>query len=315
MSTNFSDGATLAQWLENSGAIVAGTPNQIDISTLRTDVSGVIAPTQSWVTLNNGTYSGVTVSDSPVMQMTFNAPVAAPAASQCGRVMFNDYHVIDINVSAGTVFPSECPAETAMSAQEKMLEYALFDLSTFVQPVVVPTLSATFNPSPLVVRSGDAADQVTVNVTNTSATTEIDSSTVLSFTPLPPQVTVTAMTDATGGWICTASTASCTRNTSLGAGVTDPVTLTLSVAAYTTLPSYTGTLTATVSSATFSTNPSFTDNVIYQQAAAHHLGHAGADCLRHAVERDATRCEFDRGRELSAIRRWPERCWPQGSIR
>ncbi len=263
--TNFSDGATLAQWLENSGAIVAGTPNQIDMSTLRTDVSGVIAPTQSWVTLNNGTYSGVTVSESPVMQMTFNAPVAAPAASQCGRVMYNDYHVIDVNVSAGTVFPSECPAETAMSAQEKMLEYALFDLSTFVQPVVVPTLSATFHPSPLVLKSGDAADQVTVNVTNTSATTEIDSATVLSFTPLPPQVTMTAMTDATGGWICTASTASCTRITGLGAGVTDPVTLTLSVAAYTTLPSYTGTLTATISSATFSTNPSFTDKIIYQQ--------------------------------------------------
>ncbi len=28
------------------------------------------------------------------MQMTFNVPVGAPAASQCGRVMYNDYHVI-----------------------------------------------------------------------------------------------------------------------------------------------------------------------------------------------------------------------------
>ena len=46
-----------------------------------------------------------------------------------------------------------------MSAQEEMLEYALFDLSTFVQPVVVPTLNVTFNPSPLIVKAGDAADQ------------------------------------------------------------------------------------------------------------------------------------------------------------
>ncbi len=133
VNTNFSDGATLAQWLQNSGATVAGTSNQIDISTLRTDVSTVIPPTQSWVTLNNGTYSEAR-RDNPVMQMTFNAPVAAPAANQCGRVMFNDYHVIDISVPTGTVFPSECPAETSMSAQEKLLEYALFDLSTFVQP-------------------------------------------------------------------------------------------------------------------------------------------------------------------------------------
>jgi len=55
------------------------------------------------------------------------------------------------------------------------------------------------------------------------------------------------------------------------------------------------TLTATVESATFSTNPSFTDEVIYQQVPPS-LGHAGADCLRHAVELDAARRQFDRSR-------------------
>ena len=264
--TNFSDGAILAQWLQNSGATVIGTSNQIDISTLRTDVGSVIAPTQSWVTLNSGSYSGQT--GNPVMQMTFNVPVAAPAASQCGRVMFNDYHVINVSDS-GKVYPTECPsynnASYKMSAQEEMLEYALFDLSAFVQPVVVPTLNATFNPSPLVVKSGDTADQLTVSVTNTSTTTETDSSAVLSFT-LPSQLTVTAMTDPSGGWICTVGTLSCSRNSSLPAGATDSVVLTISVASYTTLASYSGTITATVSSVTFSTNPSFTDNVIFQQA-------------------------------------------------
>ncbi len=151
-----------------------------------------------------------------------------------------------------------------MSAQEKMLEYALFDLSTFVQPVVVPTLSIAFNPAPLVVKSGDAGDQVTVSVNNTSATAQIDSSAILTFA-LPPQITVTAMTDSTGGWNCTAATLTCTRNSSLGASFTDSVTLTLNVGTYTTLPSYTGQLTATVSSVTFSTNVTAADNVIYQQ--------------------------------------------------
>ncbi len=266
--TNFSDGAILAQWLENSGSTLTGTPNQIDISTLRTDVSTVVPPTQSWVTLNSGSYSGQT--GNPVMQMTFNVPVASPASSQCGRVMYNDYHVINVSVgSSNNIYPKECPSYNnpsyTMSAQEKMLEYALFDLSAFVQPVVVPTLNATFNPSPLVVKSGDTADQLTVNVINTSTTTETDSSAVLTFT-LPPQLTITAMSDPSGGWICTVNTASCSRNSSLPANTTDSVTLTMSVASYTTLASYTGTITATVSSVTFSTNPSFTDNVIFQQA-------------------------------------------------
>ncbi|MGB7267390.1 MAG: carboxypeptidase-like regulatory domain-containing protein, partial [Terracidiphilus sp.] len=97
VATNFSDGATLAQWLENSGATVAGTANQINIGTLRTDVGTVIPPTQSWVTLNSGAYNGQT--GNPVMQMTFNTPVGAPEANQCGRVMFNDYHVINVSVN------------------------------------------------------------------------------------------------------------------------------------------------------------------------------------------------------------------------
>jgi hypothetical protein len=262
IATNFSDGATLAQWLQNAGVTVAGSMNQINISTLRTDVSGVIAPTQSWLTLNNGAYPGET--GNPVMQMTFNAPVGAPAANQCGRVMFNDYHVINLPSVSGTVFPNECPAESGMSAQEEMLEYALFDLSTFVQPVVVPTLNVTINPNPLIVKSGDTGDQAAVNVTNTSATTEIASSAILTFT-LPQQVTVTGINDSTGGWTCTVGTLTCIRNGSLAANVTDSVTLTLNVGTYTTLASYAGQLTATVSSVTFSSNVTAQDSVIYQQ--------------------------------------------------
>jgi hypothetical protein len=149
-----------------------------------------------------------------------------------------------------------------MSAQEEMLEYALFDLSGFVQPTVVPTVSITFAPSPLTVKSADTADQLTVNVN--SGTNPTDASAVLSFT-LPSQLTVTAMSDPAGGWICTVSTLSCSRTSALAASTTDSVILAVSVATYTTLPSYSGTITATVSSAIFSTNPSFNENVIFQQ--------------------------------------------------
>lgn len=265
LQTNFSDGATMAQWLQNSNATIAGQTNQIAISTLRTDVGSVIAPTQSWLTLNSGAYSGQT--GNPVMQMTFNTPVGAPAANQCGRVLYNDYHVFAVS-DAGSIFPAECPAPAThiMSAQEEMLEYALFDLSAFVQPVVVPTLSISFNPDPVLAKQGDTNDQLVVTTANTSSNTQIDSSAVLTFTA-PSPMTVTAMNDSTGGWNCTVSTLTCTRSSSIGSGVSDPVTLTLSVGSYPpggiTGNSYQ--ITATVSSPTFSNNVTASDPVTFQQ--------------------------------------------------
>ena len=145
-----------------------------------------------------------------------------------------------------------------------MLEYALFDLSGFVQPTVVPTVNVTFNPSPLTVKSGDTADQLTVNVTQRHES-QTDSSAVLSFT-MPAGLTITAMSDPTGGWICTvAHVVVLAHFRSLAASTTDSVMLTISVATYTTLSSYSGTITATVSSAIFLHQPVVHENVIFQQ--------------------------------------------------
>jgi hypothetical protein len=256
IDTSFTDGATLAQWLKNAGA--STTYGQIQLSTVRNDLSSVIAPTQSWATLNT---------NHDIMQITFNTPVGAAAANQCGRVLFNEYHVMSLT-GTGMVFPAECPSSTVpMNAQEEMLEYALFDLSTFVTPVVVPTVSIAFNPSPLIVKQGDSADPVTVNVTNTSATSVLYSSTVLTLT-LPPGLTATSLTDATGGWICTLGTLTCTRTTSIAASASDAVALTVSVPPYAAGSSATGAITATVSSPNFSNNVTAIDNVIFQQQPA-----------------------------------------------
>jgi len=259
IDTSFTDGATLAQWLQNASALDPGTTSQIVIGTIRGDVNTVIPPTQSWLTLNTGEIQYQV--GNPVLQMTFNAPVGAPAANQCGRVVFNDYHVFAAQ-TANTTFPAECAGST-LGPQEEMLEYALFDLSSFVTPVTVPTLTIAFNPSPLTVVQGDASDQVTVNVTNTSTTTEILSTLVLTLT-LPQGLTATAITDSTGGWNCNVGTLTCTRNSSLGAGATDSVTLTL------TVPPSGGTATsgqivATASSPNFSNNVTATDNVTFKQ--------------------------------------------------
>ncbi|MGH9607325.1 MAG: Ig-like domain repeat protein [Terracidiphilus sp.] len=261
LNTNFTDGATLAQWLQNAGADYNNTPGQIELNTVRHDLDSVIAPTQSWATLNDTAYN------SAIMQMTFNTPVGATAANQCGRVLFNEYHVVDLSnfrASKPWIFPNECPTGTAMTAQEEMLEYALFDLSTFEQPVVVPTLSIAFNPSPITIKEGDTSDQLSVNVTNTSSNTAIASSAILTIA-LPPAVTASAITDSTGGWNCTVATLTCTRSTLLEPSSSDAIAMTLAVSAYAPGAPTTGQITATVSSVTFSSNVTATDQVIFQQ--------------------------------------------------
>jgi hypothetical protein len=258
VNTSFIDGATLAQWLHDVGA--STTYGQVTLNTLRHDFNGVIPPTQTWLTLND------TAAGNPVMQFTFNTPVGAPAASQCGRVLYNEYHVFSAS-SGGKLFPAECPTTTSITAQMEMLEFGTYDLSTFVTPVVVPTLSIAFTPSTLIVKQGDSADQVTINVTDTSSTVEIYSTLVLTLA-LPSGLTPISLTDSTGGWICTLGTLTCTRTTSLAAGASDSVTLTVSVPAYTSGSSTQGIITATASSPNFSNNVVQSDPVIFQQPPA-----------------------------------------------
>lgn len=264
LNTSFTDGATLDQWLQNAGATVPGSTDQILVSTLRKDIASVIPPTQSWLSIPS-----TTSAPDWILQLTFNAPVGAPAAQQCGRVLFNEYHVVNFNNVTSVAFPGECGSPTApMTPQEEMLEYALFDLSAFEQPVVVPTLTATFDPSPLPVKPGDTADVVALNLQNTSATAVIDSAAVLTIT-LPPLLTATALTDPSGGWVCTVSTLKCTRSTSIAPKATGTVSITLSVGQYGAGgPPNGSTVDATISDPTFSNNVTASDIVVYRQAPA-----------------------------------------------
>jgi hypothetical protein len=124
VDTSFPDGQTLAQWLMLVGA--STTQGQISIDTIRHDLNGVVAPTQSWLTLN----TPLGTDDNPVMQFTFNTPVGA--TNQCGRILFNEYHVENPpgpnGSSENVIFPNEC-SSTPMTAQEKLLEFSLFNLT------------------------------------------------------------------------------------------------------------------------------------------------------------------------------------------
>jgi streptogramin lyase len=93
------------------------------------DTTGVVAPTQPWVTVQAG--------KSPIVtQFTFETPLGVPPAQQCGRVTFDDYHVEDrsLNPTTGQPFPAECDTlpETPL---EQTFEYTLFDTpSTYSVP-------------------------------------------------------------------------------------------------------------------------------------------------------------------------------------
>ncbi len=77
--------------------------------------------------------------------MTFNVPVGAAPAAQCGRVVFSDFHVSASALSGSGTFPDNCVAGD-LSAQEKALEFMLFDLTACLTPDYVPPSTPTYTP-------------------------------------------------------------------------------------------------------------------------------------------------------------------------
>ena len=128
VDTTFPKGAALADWLVTVGASV--TAGQIQLYGARHSVDAVVAPTQRWISIGNATE-----------YLTFNTPVEAMPAMQCGRVVETDIHVKDVPPAQNgkddsdpkNPFPTGC-LSTTMSAQEKALEFLFFDLSACVLP-------------------------------------------------------------------------------------------------------------------------------------------------------------------------------------
>lgn len=118
------DGLQLAQWLQSVGATT--TQGQIPLQLIRHDFDGVIPPSQSWLGVNDANFGNISV------QYSFGTPVGTTPPNQCGRVEYMDYHVENFGSTTSLVFPAECPAG-AMTPQEKMLEYLVFDLTKNVE--------------------------------------------------------------------------------------------------------------------------------------------------------------------------------------
>jgi hypothetical protein len=103
----------------------AGAAGQVSIA----DYAGGI----SWYSALNAPAQRWLYTDTPAISelFSFNAPVGAPAAQQCGRFVYSTFHVDDRPDSKE--FPKGCPPG-AMTPQEKVLEFMLFDVASCVQP-------------------------------------------------------------------------------------------------------------------------------------------------------------------------------------
>jgi hypothetical protein len=90
VTAGFPKGQAFAQWMNIIDPTTNGT---IQINQARQDsTSPLAAGVQSWMTATDtaaGALNPATFSPS----FTYNAPLTAPAASQCGRVVFSDFHV------------------------------------------------------------------------------------------------------------------------------------------------------------------------------------------------------------------------------
>jgi hypothetical protein len=135
-------GAAFEKWLEIVGSSAPGSGN-VSLNPVFQNSDSVTAPTQRWLYWGNGT---------PI-HFTFNTPVGGTSATQCGRVVFSDWHADNLGFagswgscptttplpstapfySHGMTFPAECDTNP-MTPQEAILEFMLFDLTSCVQP-------------------------------------------------------------------------------------------------------------------------------------------------------------------------------------
>ena len=106
-----------------------------------------------------------------------------------------------------------------------------FTFDTPINASTTATLSISFVNTPATFMQGDAADNIAINVTNTSAASA-DTTLNLSLT-LPQGVTATSLAGvgSSTGWVCSAPTLSCNRTTPLAAGASDAIALTVAIAA------------------------------------------------------------------------------------
>jgi hypothetical protein len=119
VNQTFPKGKSFSEWLYNVNA--STTAGEIDLVDVKDSVTSInTAMSQQWIGIG----------PTNVKYFSFNTPIAVPATSQCGRVVFSDIHV---SGTGGGTFPSGCFANSKVVAQQEALEFLFFDLSACVQ--------------------------------------------------------------------------------------------------------------------------------------------------------------------------------------
>ncbi len=122
IDTTFPKGKALVEWLQGFGVATGGT---ISLSETFSRVGMIKPPAQRWL------YSGQNT-----QSYTFNTPTDVEEKNQCGRVYYSSFHIGSGRSSTGT-FPGACQMK-ALTPQERVLEFMLFDLTSCVQSDSVP---------------------------------------------------------------------------------------------------------------------------------------------------------------------------------
>lgn len=128
----FPKAVAMKEWLDKQGALAGG---KLPIYDARHNVNAVNATALDWIEAANPNEGG----SKAVQYMTFNTPVGAAEDAVCGRVVFSNLHVgagdqggVSDDPTSASAFPDGCKT-TDLSAQQKALEFMLFDLSSCVQ--------------------------------------------------------------------------------------------------------------------------------------------------------------------------------------
>jgi hypothetical protein len=145
------EGTIFTDWLELVGAMP--NPPNVSISYPRHDVDTVAGQSVDWISTTDPTGTNA-ANDQWLLHYTFDTPVGA--TTQCGHSIFSDFHVTNAAVTDTTTFPAECmknettgktctnAAPCPMTAQEKILEYMIWDLASCVPgPPTPPTCTPT----------------------------------------------------------------------------------------------------------------------------------------------------------------------------
>ncbi len=150
--------ADFTAWLDGVGALdmPVTDPATFEMYDPRYDLLAVTPPGQTWITAE----SPESYTELP-MHYTFNTPVSDGTGVSCGRFVYSDFHVSRGNPSLN--FPENCGSWDEFTAQEKVLEFMLFDLSSCVTPytpVCTPTTCQDqgFECGPAGDGCGDALD-------------------------------------------------------------------------------------------------------------------------------------------------------------